>query len=231
MKTLGLIGGMSWESSAQYYRILNEEVRRRRGGTHSAQLLLWSFDFHRIEQLQHAGQWDALAVEMAEGARRLQAGGAQLLLICTNTMHRLADAVTDAVPVPLLHIADPTAARIKADGLQRIGLLGTAFTMEQDFYRGRLERTHGLDVLVPDEDDRRTVHRIIYEELITGVVRDASRQAYVEVIQRLVARGAQGIILGCTEIMLLIGQQDSPVPLFDTTTLHALAAIDAALDD
>lgn len=229
MKTLGLIGGMSWESSAQYYRILNEAVRQRLGGTHSAQLLLWSVDFHRIEQLQHAGQWDALAAEMADAARRLHAGGAQLLLICTNTMHLLADAVTGAVPVPLLHIADPTAARIKADGLQCVGLLGTAFTMEQDFYRGRLEREHGLQVLVPDEEDRRTVHRIIYEELITGVVRDDSRQAYAQVIQRLVARGAQGIILGCTEIMLLVGQQDSPVPLFDTTTLHALAAIDAAL--
>ncbi|KAF1015826.1 MAG: putative racemase YgeA [Stenotrophomonas maltophilia] len=229
MKTLGLIGGMSWESSAQYYRILNEEVRRRLGGTHSAQVLLWSVDFQRIEQLQHAGDWDALAREMADAGRRLHAGGAELLLICTNTMHRLADAVTDAVPVPLLHIADPNAARIKADGLQRIGLLGTAFTMEQAFYRGRLEQTHGLQVLVPAQDDRQTVHRIIYDELINGVVSDASRQAYVQVIQRLVADGAQGIILGCTEIMLLVGQQDSPVPLYDTTTLHALAAIDAAL--
>lgn len=229
MKTLGLIGGMSWESSAQYYRLINEDVRRRLGGAHSARLLLWSLDFADIQQRQHAGDWDGLATDMIDAARRLQAGGAELLLICTNTMHLLSPQIEAACPLPLLHIADPTASAIVQTGVQRVGLLGTAFTMEQDFYRGRLATRFGLDVLVPDADDRRIVHDIIYRELIAGVVSPRSRQAYVEVIQRLVARGAQAIILGCTEIMLLVRPEDSPVPLFDTTTLHAHAAVEAAL--
>ncbi len=229
MKTLGLIGGMSWESSAQYYRLINEDVRQRLGGAHSAQLLLWSVDFARIKQLQHDGDWDALGVEMIDAARRLQAGGAELLVVCTNTMHKLTPQLEAACPIPLLHIADPTAEAILRMGVRTVGLLGTAFTMEEDFYRGRLSERFGLEVLVPDADHRRDVHDIIYRELIAGVVSEASRQVYVEVIQRLVARGAEAIILGCTEIMLLVRAQDSPVPLFDTTTLHARAAVDAAL--
>ncbi|MEG0184204.1 MAG: aspartate/glutamate racemase family protein [Stenotrophomonas sp.] len=230
MKTLGLIGGMSWESSAQYYRLINEEVRSRLGGAHSAPLLLWSLDFAGIKQLQHDGNWDALAVEMVDAARRLQAGGAELLLICTNTMHKLAGQIEAACPLPLLHIADPTATAIVEAGFKRVGLLGTAFTMEEDFYRGRLSERFGLDVLVPDAEDRSRVHAIIYEELIAGVVSEHSRQVYVQVIERLVARGAEAVILGCTEIMLLVRAEDSPVPLFDTTALHARAAVDAAQD-
>ncbi|WP_414496577.1 aspartate/glutamate racemase family protein [Stenotrophomonas maltophilia] len=229
MKTLGLIGGMSWESSAQYYRLINEEVRHRLGGAHSAQLLLWSVDFAGIKQLQHEGDWNTLGVHMIDGARRLQAGGADLLLICTNTMHLLADRIEAACPLPLLHIADPTAEAIARTGAHTVGLLGTAFTMEQDFYRNRLQERFGLEVLIPGTDDRHIVHDIIYRELIAGVVSEHSRQVYAEVIARLVERGAEAIILGCTEIMLLVRPQDSAVPLFDTTTLHALAAVDAAL--
>jgi len=229
MKTLGLIGGMSWESSAQYYRLINEQVRRRLGGAHSAQLLLWSVDFAGIKQLQHDGDWDALGDHMVDGARRLQAGGADLLLICTNTMHKLTDRIEAACTLPLLHIADPTATAILQAGARKVGLLGTAFTMEQDFYRGRLQERFGLEVVVPDADDRRNVHDIIYQELIAGVVSERSRQLYAGVIARLVERGAEAIILGCTEIMLLVRPEDSAVPLFDTTTLHALAAVDAAL--
>ena len=226
---MGLIGGMSWESSAQYYRIVNQEVRARLGGVHSAKSLMWSMDFGEIERLQHIGDWSALTGEMTDAAGRLEAGGADFLVICTNTMHRMADAISAAVSIPLLHIADPTAEKIKALGLSRVGLLGTAFTMEQDFYKGRLIERHGLDVLVPGEEDRKTVHDIIYKELVVGRVEDASRDAYRQVIQRLVERGAQAIIMGCTEIMLLISQADSPVPVFDTTELHALAAVDRAL--
>lgn len=229
MKVMGLIGGMSWESSAQYYRIVNQEVRARLGGVHSAKSLMWSMDFGEIERLQHDGDWPALTDEMIAAARRLEAGGADFLVICTNTMHRMADAVSAAVAIPLLHIADPTAEKIKALGLNRVGLLGTAFTMEQDFYKGRLIERHELDVLVPGDEDRKTVHDIIYRELVVGRVEAASRDAYRQVIQRLVARGAQAIIMGCTEIMLLICQADSPVPVFDTTELHALAAVDLAL--
>ncbi|OMQ31963.1 aspartate/glutamate racemase family protein [Ensifer sp. 1H6] len=229
MKVMGLIGGMSWESSAQYYRIVNQEVRARLGGVHSAKSLMWSMDFGEIERLQHIGDWSALTGEMTDAARRLEAGGADFLVICTNTMHRMADAVSAAVSIPLLHIADPTAEKIKALGLSRVGLLGTAFTMEQDFYKGRLIERHGLDVLVPGDEDRKTVHDIIYKELVVGRVEDASRDAYRQVIQRLVERGAQAIIMGCTEIMLLISQADSPVPVFDTTELHGLAAVDRAL--
>jgi aspartate racemase len=229
MKTIGLIGGMSWESSAEYYRVINQETNRRLGGVHSAQCLMWSFDFDAIKHLQHQGEWDKLAEAMKQAAIRLERGGADLLVICTNTMHRLADAVSSAVSLPLLHIADPTAGKIKAAGLQRIGLLGTAFTMEQDFYKGRLQQNHDLDVIVPEEDDRRVVHEIIYKELVLGQIRPESRQAYREIIARLIDHGAQGIILGCTEIMLLVKEEDSAVPLFDTTTIHAVAAVDHAL--
>lgn len=229
MKTIGLIGGMSWESSAEYYRIINEEVRRRLGGAHSARSLMWSVDFAEIERLQHAGDWPALTGLMVEAARDLERGGADFLVICTNTMHRMADDIAAAVSIPLLHIADPTAERVKASGARRVGLLGTAFTMEQDFYKGRLAARHGLDVVVPEADDRRTVHEIIYKELVAGVIREPSRDAYRAVIGRLVERGAEAIILGCTEIMLLVRPEDSPVPVFDTTELHALASVDLAL--
>ncbi|KMO28084.1 aspartate racemase [Methylobacterium aquaticum] len=228
-KIIGLIGGMSWESSAAYYRIINETVRARLGGVRSARCLMWSFDFGEIEALQHAGRWDEATAALIGAARRLERGGADFVVICTNTMHRMADDVQAAIGLPLLHIADPTAERIRAAGHRRVGLLGTAFTMEQDFYKGRLAVRHGLDVLVPEAEDRAEVHRVIYEELVQGRVMPASRDAYRSVIARLVERGAEAVILGCTEIMLLVRPEDSPVPLFDTTALHAEAAVDRAL--
>jgi aspartate racemase len=228
-QVIGLIGGMSWKSSAEYYRLINEGVRTQLGGLHSACCLMWSFDFADIEALQRTDRWDEAAALMVDAAQRLERGGADFLVIATNTMHIAAPQVQAATSLPLLHIADPTAERIKAAGLRRVGLLGTAFTMEQDFYKGRLAQEHGLEVLVPEAPDRATVHRIIYEELVQGQIRDASRQAYRKVIARLVARGAEAIILGCTEIMLLVGPEDSPVPLFDTTGLHAEAAVARAL--
>lgn len=204
-------------------------MRDRLGPTASARCLLWSFNFADIEDLQHRGDWPGLTEQMIDAARRLEAGGADMLLICTNTMHRMAADVHAAVGIPLLHIADPTAERIKAAGFRTAGLLGTAFTMEQAFYKGRLVDRHGLDVLVPDDADRATVHRIIYEELVAGKFVSASRDAYRAIIARLVDRGAKAVILGCAEIMLLVGPEDSPVPIFDTTVLHAAAAIDMAL--
>ncbi|HCV97174.1 MAG TPA: aspartate racemase [Stenotrophomonas sp.] len=223
-KVLGLIGGMSWESSAHYYRMINEQVRDALGGMHSARLLLWSFDFADIEAMQRAGDWGAATRAMVEAAQKLEGGGATALVICTNTMHLMAEQVQAAVAVPLLHIADPVGEAITALGATRVGLLGTAFTMEQGFYRGRLAQRHGLEVLVPGADDRAQVHRIIYEELVQGQVLEASRAVYQGVMQRLVDRGAQAIILGCTEIMLLVGDGDATVPLFDTAALHAQAA-------
>ena len=225
---IGLIGGMSWESSAEYYRIINQGVRDRLGGLRSARCLMWSFDFGEIEALQHAGRWEDAAALMADAARRLERGGADFFLICTNTMHRVADQVQAAVRIPLLHISDATAERVHARGIKRVGLLGTAFTMEQDFYKGRLQRG-GLDVIVPEAEDRAAVHRVIYDELVQGRVEPASRDAYRAVIARLAGRGAEAVILGCTEIMLLIGPSDSPVPLFDTTRIHAEAAVERAL--
>ena len=230
MKVIGLLGGMSWESSAEYYRIVNQRVRDRLGGLHSARCLMWSFDFAEIEALQHAGRWDEATRLLVEAARRLERGGAEFLVLCTNTMHRMAEDLQAAIGLPLLHIADPTAERIKAAGLRRVGLLGTAFTMEQEFYKGRLATRHGLDILVPDESDRALVHRVIYDELVRGVALPASRAAYRDIIARLVARGAEAVILGCTEIMLLVRPEDSPVPLFDTTTIHAEAAVELALE-
>jgi aspartate racemase len=227
--TIGLIGGMSWESSAEYYRIINREMNRRLGGVHSAQCLMYSVDFEGIKRLQHEGDWERLAEAMKETAVRLERGGADFIVLCTNTMHRVADAIAASVSISTLHIADPTADKIKAAGFQRIGLLGTAFTMEQDFYKGRLQQRHGLEVIVPDENDRRIVHEIIYKELVLGQIRPESRQAYRAIIARLIESGAQAVILGCTEIMLLVSDEDSAVPLFDTTTIHALAAVDWAL--
>lgn len=228
-KVIGLLGGMSWESSAEYYRIVNQRVQERLGRTASARCLLWSFDFAEIEGLQQQGRWDVATELMVDAARRLEAAGAELLVLCTNTMHRMAAEIEGAVTIPLLHIADPTGESVRAAGIRRVGLLGTAFTMEQGFYRERLEARFGLQVLVPDADDRATVHRIIYDELVQGRVEPASRAAYREVIARLVERGAEGVVLGCTEIMLLVRPEDSAVPLFDTTTLHAEAAVEAAL--
>ncbi|MBB2167428.1 aspartate/glutamate racemase family protein [Gluconacetobacter aggeris] len=229
MRMIGLIGGMSWESSAEYYRILNQGVRDRLGPTASARCLLWSFDFSEIEALQHRNDWEGLTARMVDAARRLEATGADMLLICTNTMHRMAPDIQAAVRIPLLHIADPTAAHIKAAGFRKVGLLGTAFTMEQAFYKDRLSGRHGLDVIVPGAQDRAEVHRIIYEELVAGTISPASRAIYREIIARLVEDGAEAIILGCTEIMLLVRPEDSPVPLFDTTALHAQAAVAEAL--
>ena len=226
---IGLIGGMSWESSAEYYRIINREVRERLGGVHSARTLMFSVDFGEIEHLQHSGDWNKLTEQMKDAAIRLERGGADFVLICTNTMHRMADAVTEAISIPLLHIADPTAEKVKAAGFDTVGLLGTAFTMEQDFYKGRLKDKFGLNVLVPDSNDRRIVHNVIYKELVAGEIRSDSRAAYRQIISRLIAQGAQAIVLGCTEIMLLISPEDSAVPLFDTTTIHAVAAVDHAL--
>ena len=230
-RVIGLIGGLSWESSAEYYRIVNQTARARLGGMHSARCLMWSFDFGEIEALQHAGRWDDAEAAMIDAGLRLQRGGADVLVICSNTMHRMADAVADAAGLPLLHIADPTGARIQAAGLTRVALLGTAFTMEHDFYKGRLRDRFDLDVVIPQTEDRATVHRIIYEELVQGRVEPASRAAYRDVIARLIAHGAQAVILGCTEIMLLVQPEDSAAPLFDTTTLHAEAAVQWALAD
>jgi aspartate racemase len=228
MLTIGMLGGMSWESSAEYYRLANELVRKRLGGLHSAQCILLSVDFADIEALQASGSWDEAGKLLADAAERLEAAGADLLLLCTNTMHKVADQVQAAVEIPLLHLADATAAAIQEAGLKTVGLLGTAFTMEQDFYRDRL-RSHGLTVLVPEVDDRALVHSVIYEELCLGVVTRASRAAYVGIIDRLAQAGVQGVVLGCTEIELLISQADSPVPVFPTTRLHVQAAVDRAL--
>lgn len=229
MKLIGMLGGMSWESTAQYYRLANELTRERSGGLHSARCLIHSVDFGRIEQLQAQGRWDDAGAQLADAARGLEAGGAQLLLICTNTMHKVADQVQAAVTIPLVHLGDATARAVRASGATTVGLLATAYTMEQDFYRGRLA-SHGLDVLVPDAADRAEVHRIIYEELCLGIVREESRRAYVTVIERLVSDGAQGVILGCTEIELLIGPGDSPVPVFPTTRIHVEAALALATE-
>lgn len=229
MKTIGLIGGMSWESTVPYYRIINETVREKLGGFHSAKLVLYSVDFHEIEQLQSSGAWEESGRVLARAAHALEAAGADFLVLCTNTMHKVADAIDRAVNIPLLHITDPTGQEIKKAGLQKVGLLGTRFTMEQEFYRGRLRDHHHLNVLIPDDADRGFVHRVIYEELVQGVVRDQSRGEFRRVIQRLVDQGAQGVILGCTEISMLVRQSDSPVPLFDTTSLHARKAAEWAL--
>ncbi len=228
MQTIGLIGGMSWESSQEYYRIINEETRRRFGGLHSAQCLMFSFDFAEIEALQHAGQWDEATKRMVAAAQSLERGGADLVLICTNTMHKMADEVQAGISIPLLHIADPTAEAIQAAGLTKIGLLGTKYTMEQDFYKGRLVEKFGLEVVVPNARGRQVVHDIIYDELCLGVVKDVSRAAYLGIIEDLRSRGAQGVILGCTEITLLIGQADTDLPVLDTTRIHAEAAVGMA---
>jgi aspartate racemase len=228
-RVIGMLGGMSWESSAEYYRLANELVRDRLGGLHSARILLASVDFAEIEALQVSGEWNEAGRLLAVAAQGLEAGGADLLLLCTNTMHKVADQVQAAIGIPLLHLVDATAAAVKATGLTRVGLLATRFTMEQDFYRDRFAG-HGLGVILPDSADRAEVHRIIYDELCRGIVTEESRQTYRGVIGRLVAAGAEGIVLGCTEIELLIGATDSPVTVFPTTRIHVAAAVDASLD-
>jgi len=228
--TIGLLGGMSWESSAEYYRLANELVRERLGGLHSAKLVMHSVDFAEIEELQVAGRWEEAGAVLVAAAIGLEKAGAELLLLCTNTMHIVADQISSAVSIPFLHLADATAGAVHRSGSDTVGLLGTAFTMEHPFYRDRL-RSHGLDVLVPEAEDRTLVHRVIYEELCLGVVEQASRHACAEVIKRLVDRGATGVILGCTEIELLIGQCDSSVPVFPTTRLHVEAAVDFSLTE
>ena len=228
MQIIGLIGGMSWESTTQYYRLINEGVKQRLGGLHSARLVLYSVDFHDIEALQHAGRWDEAGAQLALAARALQGAGAQCIVLCTNPMHKVADAIAAATPVPLLHIADATAAAIRGAGLRQVGLVGTRFTMEQDFYRGRLEQ-HGIGVIVPEAGERELVHRVIYDELCLGLVRAESREHYREILAGLLGRGAQGIVFGCTEIGLLVTAADAPAPVFDTTAIHAASAVDFAL--
>lgn len=229
MKTIGLIGGMSWESSAEYYRLLNRIVRERLGGQHSASCVLVSLDFAEIERLQREGDWDRLGLAMADAARTLERAGAEVAALCTNTMHKLWDTMTSAVSVPFVHVADATAERIVAAGHERVGLLGTRFTMEGAFYLERLA-AFGLDVIVPGPEDRERVHRVIYDELCLGRVRDESRREYVAIIEQLRELGAEAVILGCTEIGLLIGPDDSPLPSFDTTRIHAEALVERALE-
>jgi len=231
MKTIGLIGGMSWESSAEYYRLINQGMKARLGGHRNARSIMATVCFEEIKQLQHAERWDELGQQMQQAARQVVAGGADFVVLCTNTMHRVAPAIEEVLSVPFLHIVDPTAAALRAAGVQRVGLLGTRFTMEQDFYRQRMEDLHGIKVLVPEDAERDIVHDVIYDELCHGIVRDDSRAAYQRIIAALQADGAQGVILGCTEIMLLIGPQDSALPVFDTTALHAMAAVDMAIAD
>lgn len=225
MKTIGLLGGMSWESTVGYYRLINEGVKRRLGGLHSAAIAMISVDFEPIEKMQQAGNWDAAGTALSDAARRIEAAGADCLLICTNTMHKVAPEIERAIRVPLLHIADATAEVLTEQSIHTVGLLGTAFTMEEAFYRGRLESRHGLDVLVPDARERKTVHNVIYEELCRGRVNPDSRSALVDIIDRLAGRGAEGIILGCTEIGMLIAQSDTRIKLFDTTRIHAEKAV------
>lgn len=230
MRIIGLIGGMSWESSAEYYRLINTLTKARLGPLHSAKSLMYTVDFAEIEALQHAGRWDEAAEILVEATGRLERGGAECVVLCTNTMHKLADRIQEATHLPLIHIADATAARVKAKGVRKVGLLGTAFTMEEAFYKGRLEERFGLEVLVPNAPDRALVHRVIYDELCQGRIVPSSRAEYVRVTEDLVARGAEGVILGCTEITLLVSQEDVSVPVFDTTRIHAAAAVAFALE-
>jgi len=229
MKTIGLIGGMSWESSLEYYRIINETVREKFGGLHSAKCVMYSVDFAEIEELQSHGKWDKATKFMIDAAKHVEDGGADFVVICTNTMHMMADEVQKHINIALLHIADATAGRVKSQGLKRVGLLGTKFTMEEDFYKGRLIEKHGLDVIIPNDDEREIVHRVIYEELCLGEIKPSSKAKYIGIINDLVENGAEGIILGCTEIGSLVSQEDVQIPLFDTTEIHAVAAVEYAL--
>ncbi len=229
MKTIGLIGGMSWESSIEYYRIINETTQAKLGGLHSAKSIMVSVDFAEMEILQHEGKWGEASQMLGDAAKSLENGGADFIVLCTNTMHKAADDIQASVKIPLLHIADATAQRVKDSGIQKIGLLGTRFTMEEEFYKGRLTEKYGLNVRVPNAQEREIVHHVIYDELVMGEIRQHSREQYLGIIEQMVRRGAEGIILGCTEIGLLIHQQDTQVPLFDTTRIHAEAAVEYAL--
>jgi aspartate racemase len=229
MKTIGMIGGMSWESSLEYYRVVNEATKARLGGFHSAKCVLYSVDFEEVEKLQHKGDWNRLTVLMVDAAKRLEKAGVDFVIICTNTMHKMADQVQGAISVPLLHIVDVTAQAIIANRQIRVGLLGTKFTMEEEFYKGRLQDKHGLEVLIPSVEERQIVHDILYSELCLGEIKKQSKDKFKEIIQNLVDRGAQGVILGCTEIPLIVSQKDYTIPVYDTTTLHAEAAVDFAL--
>lgn len=231
MKTIGLIGGMSWESTANYYQIINREVKARLGGLHSGKVCLYSVDFAEIETLQHQGRWDDTARILSQAAKSVEAGGADFILICTNTMHKVADQIQQAVNVPIVHIADATAEKLVADGIKKVGLLGTRFTMEQDFYKQRLIDKFGVDVVVPSSDDQTVVHEVIYNELCKGEVREDSRQQYLTIIDKLVEEGAEAVILGCTEIAMLVEPQHTDVKLYDTTEIHAKAAVEAALNE
>jgi aspartate racemase len=231
MKTIGLIGGMSWESSIEYYRIINEAVKAKLGGLHSARSILVSVDFAEVEVLQHQGRWSEAAHMLISSAKQLERGGAELVVLCTNTMHKVADEIQAKVDIPFLHIADATAQRIIESGIERIGLLGTRFTMEEEFYKGRLAQNYGLHITIPRAEEREIVHRVIYEELVLGKIEERSKAQYLDIMDRMVREGAQGIILGCTEIGLLVHQEDSQVPLFDTTRIHAEAAVEYALKE
>lgn len=230
MKTIGLLGGMSWESTLSYYKSINEGVKQRLGGLNSARICLYSVNFEQIEKLQHQGKWDETAQILSGAAQSVEKGGADFLLICTNTMHKVAPEIEAHLGIPILHIADATAQALLARGIRKVGLLGTRFTMEQDFYKGRLVEKYGIDVVTPDQDDRNTIHDIIYQELCLGVIKADSRSAYVRIIDKLRQQGAEAVILGCTEIALLVQQQHTDVPLFDTTAIHAQAAVDLALE-
>ena len=231
MKTIGMLGGMSWESTATYYREINEGIKQNLGGLHSAKICLYSVDFDEIEKLQHADDWDTAAMVLAEGARKIEAGGADFLIICTNTMHRVASKIEQAISIPLLHIADATALKLKDDNITSVGLLGTRFTMEHNFYKSRITELFGIEVLVPESDERSLLHTVIYNELCLGKIENTSRQQCLEIISRLFARGAQAVILGCTEIALLISQDHTSIPLYDTTVIHANQAVSYALKD
>lgn len=229
MKTIGLIGGMSWESSLEYYRIINETVKEKLGGFHSAKCLMYSVDFEEVEKLQRHGKWDEATALMIDAAQRVKKGGADFVVICTNTMHKMAEEVQSSINIPLLHIADVTAERIKAQGLKKVGLLGTKFTMEEDFYKGRLIKKHGLEVMIPDDEEREAINNILYNELCMGEIKKISKDKFKKIIDNLVLKGAEGIILGCTEIPLLIDKEDYEIPLFDTTRIHAEEAVEYAL--
>lgn len=229
MKTIGLLGGMSWESTVSYYKEINEGVKAALGGLHSAKICLYSVDFDEIEKLQHSGKWDEAAKILSNAAQAVEAGGAEMLLICTNTMHRVAEDIQSSISIPLIHIADATAEKLVNDGVERVGLLGTKFTMEQGFYKNRVSEKYGIEVIIPIEQDRETVHDVIYKELCLGKISDNSRSKYIEIVDKLFSEGAEAVILGCTEIALLIQQQHTPVPLYDTTKIHAARAVELAV--
>jgi aspartate racemase len=229
MKTIGLIGGMSWESSIEYYRYINELVKDKLGGLHSAKSIMYSVDFAEIETLQHEGKWDQAATMLIQAAKYLENGGADFIVLCTNTMHKVADNIQASIDIPFLHIADATAQLVKDAGIQKVGLLGTRFTMEEDFYKGRLQEKYGLTVVIPNAPEREIVHRVIYQELVVGKIEQRSKAQYIDIIEQMIAQGAEAVILGCTEIGLLVHQEDSRVPLFDTTKIHAQAAVEYAL--